>query len=654
MKIKTKLTGTMIGVASIFTLALLVAVLALNSQTKSFDKFVAEDLENLVTTGKLHANGIQIGQATRNIMLDPSDLKAVDNYRKAAMTFTEDLARLTTSFSDKPEHTALLGQLKQAWTTNVGTREEVQKLALEKRLGEATALLTEKETVQWREVKDLILKLEMLEEKAVKTTGSNFKAKAVKTEWLMLGLLSVALLISTIAVVSLIRMITAPLIQAGEIAELIAAGDLTVTLPAGTDDEVSVIRRSINHISQHLSDVIAHITESSCSVASASVQLQGSTERITVNLGEVESQTISLGTASEEMAATSADIARNCHMAASNSSRASAEAQAGVTVVHETINDMQKIAERVRSSAATVETLGQRSEQIGAIVGTIEDIADQTNLLALNAAIEAARAGEQGRGFAVVADEVRALAERTTRATHEISAMIKRIQNETGTAVSVMEEGVQEVEQGMHNSRRSEKALTSILDSVSEVTSQIDQIATAAEEQTATTQEIASNIHRVTTALDTSSHSSRENAEAVSQLTRLSEGLLQLVRQFKVTGNELLILDLAKNDHKMFVNSVRSAVLGLKHLDPASLSTHRTCRFGKWYSDEGQNLCGSLSSFKAIDTPHDRIHSIAKEAIAAVNSGNQQQANQLLATAEKLSEEMVVRLDEIKQEYQRK
>jgi methyl-accepting chemotaxis protein len=155
---------------------------------------------------------------------------------------------------------------------------------------------------------------------------------------------------------------------------------------------------------------------------------------------------------------------------------------------------MRKIADRVQNTARTVDSLGERSDQIGAIVATIEDIADQTNLLALNAAIEAARAGEMGRGFAVVADEVRALAERTTKATREIGEMIKAIQSETKSAVAAMNQGVQEVEAGTHDAERSGAALEQILAEIDAVTDQVKQISTAAEEQSATTGEITDNM----------------------------------------------------------------------------------------------------------------------------------------------------------------
>jgi len=195
---------------------------------------------------------------------------------------------------------------------------------------------------------------------------------------------------------------------------------------------------------------------------------------------------------------------------------------------------MERIAARVKDTAKTVEDLGTRSDQIGQIIGTIEDIADQTNLLALNAAIEAARAGEQGRGFAVVADEVRALAERTTRATREISVMIKAIQNETRGAVAAIEEGVAEVEKGTEYSISSGQALEQILSQINDVTMQVNQIATAAEEQTATTGEIASNIQKITVVVQQTAGGAAETATASSELSRVAEELQRLVRTFKL------------------------------------------------------------------------------------------------------------------------
>jgi methyl-accepting chemotaxis protein len=185
-------------------------------------------------------------------------------------------------------------------------------------------------------------------------------------------------------------------------------------------------------------------------------------------------------------------------------------------------------------TAKTIENLGSRSEQIGEIVGTIQDIADQTNLLALNAAIEAARAGEQGRGFAVVADEVRALAERTTRATKEISEMIRSIQSETKGAVVAMEAGVDEVTKGSEKATESGRALEKILEQINEVTMQVNQVATAAEEQTAATSEISSNMNQITEVIALTSRGAFETTSAANQLSGLAGELNRIVSQFKV------------------------------------------------------------------------------------------------------------------------
>jgi methyl-accepting chemotaxis protein len=195
---------------------------------------------------------------------------------------------------------------------------------------------------------------------------------------------------------------------------------------------------------------------------------------------------------------------------------------------------MNSIADRVATTARTIDNLGSRSDQIGAIVGTIEDIADQTNLLALNAAIEAARAGEQGRGFAVVADEVRALAERTTKATKEISTMIKTIQTETKEAVKSMEVGVQEVEKGTMEAARSGEALGKILEQISTVTSQITQIATAAEQQTSTIHEINNNIQIVADVAKVNKEVEKDVLREIDELTITAKGLKESTLGFRM------------------------------------------------------------------------------------------------------------------------
>ncbi len=315
-----------------------------------------------------------------------------------------------------------------------------------------------------------------------------------------------------------------------QITQHVAEGNLTYQFEEGKGGVYDAMRLMV----AELKNVMNKVSTSSKEVASASVELNNNAEQMVNASSEVVNQANTVATASEEMSATSMDIANNCHRAAESSNQASKTAQAGAAIVQSTVDGMTRIADKVRSSAVVVEQLGTRSDQIGEIVATIEDIADQTNLLALNAAIEAARAGEQGRGFAVVADEVRALAERTSRATKEIGDMIKSIQAETRKAVSAMEDGVREVEQGTSEAARSGHALEQILEKINEVTSQISQIATAAEEQTATTREISNNIQQISDVVEISAKGSRDVSISSADLSNLSIELENMVRKFKL------------------------------------------------------------------------------------------------------------------------
>lgn len=333
---------------------------------------------------------------------------------------------------------------------------------------------------------------------------------------------------------SLLTQIGGEPVVIANIAEQIAAGNLSVNLNTKCSRETGIYV-AVKHMVESLREIVSQTIDISSGIAAASEQLHLTAEQIASGVEEVMAQSSTVATSSEEMSATSLDIARNCTIAAEASQQSAQAADEGAKVVQETIKGMGVIADHVRQTATTIENLGARSEQIGNIVGTIEDIADQTNLLALNAAIEAARAGEQGRGFAVVADEVRALAERTTRATKEISGMIKAIQQDTRTAVSAMEEGVLEVEKGAETSQRSGQALEEILNRINEVSMQVSQIATAAEEQTATTNEVTSNILQITDVMQQTNRGSDETAEAAAQLESRAHELQNLVSRFRVS-----------------------------------------------------------------------------------------------------------------------
>ncbi len=311
-------------------------------------------------------------------------------------------------------------------------------------------------------------------------------------------------------------------------------GDLTKRVPADGTDEFAVLGRYFNEFIAKLQAMIKKVAHVTDKVASASVELSATAEEISKGTDTLTSRASQTAAAVEEMNATVGQVAQNSGKAASLAQETVTTAKDGGTVVANTISGMQQLSEAVANSATIIAALGKSSDQIGEIVRTIEDIADQTNLLALNAAIEAARAGEQGRGFAVVADEVRKLAERTTKATKEIGDMIRQIQHDTRGAVDSMQQGTQKVSAGVELVNKTGEALTQIVRMVSESADMIRQIAVASEEQSVATQQIASDIENVAKVTKDSASGASESAKASQDLSQLAVELQNIVGGFKL------------------------------------------------------------------------------------------------------------------------
>jgi methyl-accepting chemotaxis protein len=324
------------------------------------------------------------------------------------------------------------------------------------------------------------------------------------------------------------------LVRMGEVVSKVAAGDFSVQVKVLAHDEVGDLATSINKMVNDVNDAMSVVVDSISSLASTSAELSSNAELIARGAQDQAEQVATTASAVEEVNTTVVEVAHNAANVSNSAEDASRSVSQGHLLVEETRNMMELIAKTVSDSAVTVRKLGESSEQIGQIIQVIDDIADQTNLLALNAAIEAARAGEHGRGFAVVADEVRKLAEKTVNATKEIADMIQSIQADTGGAVMGMHEGVQQVEQGQAKAEDAKEALDVIKVNVDTVSNEVDMIARATEEQATATEMMAQSIENISQITGDNSLASNETAQAVEQLSQLASELEGLVGRFKL------------------------------------------------------------------------------------------------------------------------
>lgn len=343
-----------------------------------------------------------------------------------------------------------------------------------------------------------------------------------------------ALLVGVLAAVLITRQITRPLQETLQAVERIAGGDLTHDLRVTRRDELGVLQQGIARMGTTLRELISGIRDGVTQIASAAEELSAVTEQTSAGANSQKVETDQVATAMHEMAATVQEVARNAEQASHAATGADDEARAGDRVVGEAISQIERLAAEVHRSTEAMSLLQQESQKIGSVMDVIKSVAEQTNLLALNAAIEAARAGEAGRGFAVVADEVRGLAQRTQKSTEEIEELIASLQHGTQQVATAMQGSRTLTDSSVELARKAGASLESITGTVSNIQSMNQQIAAAAEEQSAVAEEISRSILNVRDVSEQTAAASDETAASSVELARLGGQLQMLVSQFRV------------------------------------------------------------------------------------------------------------------------
>ncbi|MDZ5604155.1 methyl-accepting chemotaxis protein [Pseudomonas sp. RP23018S] len=357
---------------------------------------------------------------------------------------------------------------------------------------------------------------------------------AQQARWLLAISTAVAILLGILAAWVITRQITVPLQQTLSAAERVAAGDLSQQLQVDRRDELGQLQASMQHMTQGLRQLIGGIGDGVTQIASAAEELSAVTGQTSAGVNSQKVETDQVATAMNEMAATVQEVARNAEQASEAAVMADQQAREGDHVVAEAIAQIERLASEVNNSSDAMSELKQDSDKIGTVLDVIKSVAQQTNLLALNAAIEAARAGEAGRGFAVVADEVRSLAQRTQQSTEEIEELIANLQLGTQRVAGVMDASRGLTDSSVELTRRAGGSLSTITRTVSSIQAMNQQIATAAEQQSAVAEEINRSVMNVRDISDQTAAASEQTASSSVELARLGSHLQGLVARFRL------------------------------------------------------------------------------------------------------------------------
>ncbi|MFL6536212.1 MAG: methyl-accepting chemotaxis protein [Pseudomonas sp.] len=439
-------------------------------------------------------------------------LDAIDNAMKtldslAPQLTDEHAAKLQQASESFKAYRAAVSQFRDAQTANAAAIKRMSDLGVV--LRKASADLTASQTL----VRD---------------------HEAAQADTLLISAAALALLFGFIAAWVITRQIVEPLDQTLKVAEYVAAGDLTHNLTSERRDELGQLQRAMQGMTVGLRQLIGGIGEGVTQIASAAEQLSAITEQTSVGVSRQKVETDQVATAMHEMTATVQEVARNAEEASEASLAADQQARDGDIVVGEAIAQIERLSREVSNSTEAMGHLQRESDKIGSVLDVIKSVAQQTNLLALNAAIEAARAGEAGRGFAVVADEVRSLAQRTQKSTEEIEELIAGLQTGTEKVASSLGSSRGLTDSSVELTRRVGGSLGNITRTVSAIQAMNQQIAAAAEQQSAVAEEINRSVLNVRDVSEQASAASEETAASSAELARLGVHLQTLVGRFRV------------------------------------------------------------------------------------------------------------------------
>ncbi len=487
------------------------------------------NIGNLIREGTIGATDALNLKNVDTIAIVRKDLRAIvasakDDYNSLAGTAASN----SDYFS---EIGASLNQFDDFATGNDGILtlyiNQLNEAAKSRRLLDEAETILETSISQMREAVNLVKRF-------ADETKESAVSEVNNSQWIIIVISVVGVAAAVLISVIVIGTIRKPLNEVVEVIGNVADGDLTRKIEIRRNDELGSLAESVNDLVEKLRQILGDIASSSEQLAASAEQTETIARKSNQSISSQREQTELVATAMTEMTATVNEVANSANNTLQEVQGANSETQNGQDIVRQNIQTINRLASEIESASAVIDKLNEYSDNIGSVLDVIRGIADQTNLLALNAAIEAARAGEQGRGFAVVADEVRTLASKTQESTSEIQGMIEQLQSGTKDAVSVMEKSQDEARVSVDQTAKAGEALESITRAVGVINDMSTHIASSAEEQSAVTNEMHENITNISELAEQNAAGSNESLSASQQLAHLAAELKGMVSQFRL------------------------------------------------------------------------------------------------------------------------
>ncbi|MBP8276700.1 MAG: methyl-accepting chemotaxis protein [Propionivibrio sp.] len=529
----------LLGIASslgMIVLALSAIVFAARSEA-IFAKFVQETIAMRHSAALVYANGLQKGQAIRNILLDPGKKTAYDNFNNADKVFGQEIERLHSMLAAQEMTREIAARLKKNVDQWQPLQQQVIELVKAGNGEESKTLLVTKETPAWRLVRDDLLEIGKIAESAAERDRAGLIAGIEQGRWLSIGFSIVSLLLVTGIIVfvgrGIFRQVGGEPQEASAALTRIAQGDLTQALAVLPGDETSILA-AMRTMQAQIRQLIAETVKSADAVVEESESMLADASRLAQSAEDQSATTSAIAAAVQEFTVSISVMSGNADDAGQISGQSERQARDSLNAVTSATEIIQHLASNMSEASTTMEDLSTKVSNITGIVNTIRDIADQTNLLALNAAIEAARAGEQGRGFAVVADEVRKLAELTTRSTQQISDIVGGVRQANDAAFQSITRAKEQALAGASQTEEIRTAVAQMDQSSARVSEAIAAIAESLREQSATSADIASRVEVIAQGIEHTHDAADKSRQRSGALVNLSHSLKQEVGKFRV------------------------------------------------------------------------------------------------------------------------